>query len=29
VFEESGHWPFIEEPERFKQVVREWIAGLG
>jgi proline iminopeptidase len=28
VFEESGHWPFIEDPERFKQIVREWIAGL-
>ena len=29
VFQESGHWPFIEEPERFKQVIRDWIDRLG
>lgn len=26
VFEESGHFPFVEEPKRFLDVVREWIA---
>lgn len=26
VFEESGHFPFVEEPKRFLEVVREWIA---
>jgi proline iminopeptidase len=29
VFEESGHWPFIEEPERFVSVVRDWLGRLG
>jgi proline iminopeptidase len=29
VFEESGHWPFLEEPERFQQVIRDWVARLG
>jgi pimeloyl-ACP methyl ester carboxylesterase len=29
VFEESGHCPFIEEPERFNEVVDEWIQSLG
>lgn len=28
VFERSGHWPFVEEPERFVQVVRGWLAQL-
>lgn len=26
IFEESGHFPFIEEPDRFMQVVREFLA---
>lgn len=26
IFEQSGHWPFIEEPERFRDVVRKWCA---
>ena len=29
VFEESGHCPFLEEPDRFNQVVDEWIQSLG
>ena len=29
VFEESGHFPFIEEPERFNAVVKGWVRGLG
>lgn len=28
VFDESGHFPFIEEQERFLSVVREWLAQL-
>lgn len=28
VFEESGHFPFVEEPERFVEVVRNWMACL-
>jgi pimeloyl-ACP methyl ester carboxylesterase len=28
VFEESGHCPMWEEPERFNQVVGDWIAAL-
>jgi proline iminopeptidase len=28
VFEESGHFPFLEEPARFDQVMREWLAGV-
>lgn len=28
VFEESGHFPFVEEPERFLEVVREWLSDL-
>lgn len=27
VFERSGHQPFFEEPERFTDVVTEWMAG--
>jgi len=27
VFEESGHFPFIEEPEAFTEVVGEWLGG--
>lgn len=26
-FERSGHWPFLEEPERFQQVMRAFLAG--
>jgi proline iminopeptidase len=26
VFEESGHFPWIEEPDRFFAVVRDWLA---
>jgi pimeloyl-ACP methyl ester carboxylesterase len=28
VFDESGHCPFLEEPERFNEVVGEWIGSL-
>ncbi len=28
VFEESGHCPFIEEPDRFNQVIADWIGSL-
>jgi len=28
IFEESGHWPFIEEPDKFMTVVRKWIGSL-
>lgn len=28
VFEDSGHFPFIEEPERFLATVGDWLAGL-
>lgn len=28
IFEESGHFPFIEEPDRFVKTVRSWIAKL-
>ena len=27
-FEESGHMPFYEEPDRFNQVVSEWVTAL-
>ena len=27
IFEESGHLPFVEEPERYVQVVRDFLAG--
>ncbi|MFQ5945491.1 MAG: alpha/beta fold hydrolase [Anaerolineae bacterium] len=27
IFEESGHFPFIEEPERFRAVVRAFVTG--
>lgn len=27
VFQESGHWPFVEENERFLTVVQDWLAG--
>jgi proline iminopeptidase len=27
VFEHSGHFPFVEEPERFRSTVREWLDG--
>jgi pimeloyl-ACP methyl ester carboxylesterase len=29
MFEHSSHCPFLEEPARFNQVLREWIASLG
>jgi proline iminopeptidase len=28
IFEESNHVPFLEETERFDQVVGDWIARL-
>lgn len=28
-FQHSGHFPFVEEEERFMQVMREWLAGVG
>jgi pimeloyl-ACP methyl ester carboxylesterase len=28
-FENSGHMPFYEEPEKFNQVVRDFVLGLG
>jgi proline iminopeptidase len=28
VFEESGHYPFLEEPERFVTAIDEWLARL-
>src|SRR5690606_11141973 len=28
IFEDSGHLPFVEEPDRFVDVVRSWLAGL-
>lgn len=28
IFEESGHWPFVEEPEKFIAVVRAWLNSL-
>jgi proline iminopeptidase len=28
VFEESGHYPFVEEHELFTESVRRWVAGL-
>lgn len=28
IFEQSGHWPFIEEQERFQRVVSDWLAKL-
>ena len=28
VFEESGHCPFVEEPDRFVRVVSDWLARL-
>ena len=27
MFEESGHLPFVEEPERYVQVLRDFLAG--
>jgi pimeloyl-ACP methyl ester carboxylesterase len=24
VFERSGHYPFVEEPETFRDVLRDW-----
>ena len=29
VFEESGHFPFIEETGPFMELVSDWVAGLG
>ena len=28
MFEESGHYPFVEEHERFTATVRDWISRL-
>ncbi|NTW59577.1 MAG: hypothetical protein HGA43_10450 [Nitrospirae bacterium] len=28
IFENSGHFPFIEEQEPFLKIVGDWIAGL-
>jgi pimeloyl-ACP methyl ester carboxylesterase len=28
VFGESGHCPFLEEPDRFNEVVDDWIRSL-
>jgi proline iminopeptidase len=28
ILEQSGHYPFLEEPERFRAVVRDWLARL-
>jgi proline iminopeptidase len=29
IFEESGHFPFIEEAQRFNAGVKDWVRGLG
>ena len=29
MFEHSGHCPMWEEPDRFNQVVGDWVATLG
>jgi proline iminopeptidase len=29
IFEESGHYPFVEEHELFIGTVRQWVIGLG
>lgn len=29
IFERSGHWPFVEETDRFIAVAREWLTGAG
>ncbi len=29
VFKESGHWPFVEETDRYLAVVREWLERVG
>jgi proline iminopeptidase len=29
IFEESGHFPFIEEYDKFVTTVRDWIRNLG
>jgi len=29
VFEQSGHYPFVEEAEAFRQAVRGWLARAG
>ena len=29
IFEHSGHQPFFEEPDRFAEVLSEWMAGQG
>ena len=28
IFENSGHFPFVEEQERFTKLVSEWVGGL-
>ncbi len=29
IFEESGHFPFIEEHDKFVHAVRDWLNSLG
>jgi pimeloyl-ACP methyl ester carboxylesterase len=29
IFEQSGHYPFVEEAEAFRHVVRGWLARAG
>jgi proline iminopeptidase len=29
IFDESGHWPFVEETDRYLAVVRQWLARSG
>ena len=29
IFEQSGHYPFVEEAEAFRQAVRGWLARAG
>jgi proline iminopeptidase len=29
IFEESGHYPFVEEHEQFIETVHQWVIGLG
>ena len=29
IFEDSGHFPFIEERDKFVATVREWVNNLG
>ena len=29
LFDKSGHWAFVEEPDRFDTALREWVTRLG